>query len=51
MGFKELVYLPVKFFALIFGKKDLSVIHAPNFEREVFKDFWTAVMENELKDL
>lgn len=47
----KLVHLPSTFFAIIFGKRALTEIWTPPYTREVFKDFWTDIMNNELKDL
>lgn len=47
----KLIHLPAKFFAIIFGKRSMSSIYTPDCEREVFKDFWTDIFNNELKDL
>lgn len=37
---KRLAKIPVKFFALIFGRKKLRSIYTPDYNREVYKDFW-----------
>ena len=43
--------IPVKFFALIFGRKKLASIYTPNYEREVFKDFWQNIMKSQLSSI
>lgn len=40
---------PINIFDLFFGKKSIVEFYTPDFQREVAKDFWTDVMENELK--
>lgn len=42
----KLVHLPGRFFSLIFGKKSLTAIYTPDYNREVYKDFWTDIMQN-----
>jgi hypothetical protein len=48
---KRLAQLPVSLFTIIFGRRSLTPIYTPDYEREVFKDFWTDVMKNELADI
>ncbi len=38
--------MPVRFFALIFGKKKLDCVFYPDYSREVAKDFWTDIFKN-----
>lgn len=47
----RLAHLPVSLFTIIFGRRSLTPIYTPDYEREVFKDFWTDVMKNELADI
>ncbi len=36
--------LPFRLFALVFGKKDLTAILIPRYEKEVYQDFWTDIL-------
>ena len=47
---KQILVLPKKFFSLIVGKRKLTAIYTPDYHREVIKDFWTDVMNNELQN-
>ena len=47
----RLSQLPVSFFTIIFGRRSLTSIYTPDYAREVYKDFWTDIMKNELSDL
>ena len=47
---KTILYLPAKWLSLIVGRRKMRQIWAPDYRREVHKDFWNEVMENELKD-
>lgn len=47
----RIAQLPVLFFTIIFGRKSLQPLYTPDYNREVFKDFWTDILKNELSDL
>lgn len=47
---QNVIYLPAKFFSLLVGRKKFTPVHTPDYHREIAKDFWKDVMENELKD-
>jgi hypothetical protein len=43
---RKLSKIPVRLFALIFGKKTLHCVYDPDNHQEVIKDFWCETMEN-----